>query len=311
MKFDLEREKVINKIKTILKTKKNPKIIFQAPEGLKLDVEKEAEEIGELLDIDIFIYGNSCFGACDIPNIEYDLLVHYGHEPLPYIEYNNVLFIPAYQIFSREEEQRIKKDIYEFIKVNDNVEIATTVQYKKILKEFNPKIVLGCRANLENRKNILFVGTGRFHPLLLSYKYKKDIFIYNPISYKFDKIETEESKKFIKKRISIVSKLFLNPPKKVGIVISTKPGQRRIKKFNEIKNLLRDSNINYILIEMNDISPEYLYYNVDCYIIVACPRIVLDDYIRYNKPIYTVEEFKMFLNNNFDYKLDEIQEEDF
>ncbi|MEO2117335.1 MAG: S-adenosyl-L-methionine--L-histidine 3-amino-3-carboxypropyltransferase, partial [Methanocaldococcus sp.] len=41
--FDLETERVIKEIENL--NKKNAKVVFQAPEGLKLKVEKEIEKI--------------------------------------------------------------------------------------------------------------------------------------------------------------------------------------------------------------------------------------------------------------------------
>ncbi len=310
--FNLEREKIINKILKL--NKKNPKILFQAPEGLKLMVSREMEEIEKELKNkgvggDLFLWLNSCYGACDIPNVDnIDLIIHYGHEPLDYIKYKNVIFIPAYHEFDEEEKKKILEDVERFYKVG--YKIVTTIQYKKLLKKFNPKVILGCRGEVEGEK-ILYVGTGRFHPLMLAYKYNKEILIYNPISKKLDKIGKEEIERFLKKRLSRVSKLLLNPPKKVGLILSTKPGQCRYKLLKEIEEELKKREIKYIKFLADNISPNLLFYDVDCYIIIACPRIVLDDFKLYDKDIYTVEEFKMFLNKSFDYKFDEVKEEDF
>ncbi|XRO76825.1 diphthamide biosynthesis enzyme Dph2 [Methanocaldococcus sp. 10A] len=322
--FDLETERVIKEIENL--NKKKPKVVFQAPEGLKLSVEKEIEKIKRYFkekgkEIEIYLWGNTCFGACDlidshVKNLNIDLIIHYGHEKLSYAEPEiKTLFIPAYHLFDKDEEEKILNDIKEFIEKHENegkkVELATTIQYKKLLKDFNPSIILGCRGEVKEGDIILFVGTGRFHPLMLAYKYHKEVFIYNPVSKCFDKIYEEEINKFIKKRISAISKLILNMPKKVGVVLSTKKGQFRKKVFDEIIKLLEKNNINYIPIIVDNISPDILFYDVDCYIIVACPRIVLDDYILYKKPIYTPEEFKLFIENSFEYKFDEIKESDF
>jgi len=318
--FDLETERVIKEIESL--NKNIPKVIFQAPEGLKLSVEKEIEKIKNYfkqknIEVEIYLWGNTCFGACDlidnhVKNLNVDLIIHYGHEKLSYANPEiKTLFIPAYHIFDKDEEEKILNDIKSFIEKHKNVTIATTIQYKRLLKDLNPNIILGCRGEVKEGDIILFVGTGRFHPLMLAYKYQKEVFIYNPISKCFDKISKEEIDKFIKKRILAVSKLLLNRPKKVGVVLSTKKGQCRKKVFDEIINLLKENNINYLPILVDNISPDILFYDVDCYIIVACPRIVLDDYILYKKPIYTPEEFKLFLKNSFKYKFDEIREDDF
>jgi len=329
--FNLETERVIKTIEEILnkkKTEKNNesvKVVFQAPEGLKLAVEKEIEKMEEYFkgeDVEFYLWGNSCFGACDliddhVEKLNIDLIVHYGHEKLIYATPKiKTLFIPAYHIFSREEKKDILNKLNEFIKRLEkegrHVSIATTIQYKELLKDLNPTIILGCRGNIKEGTVILYVGTGRFHPLMLSYKYQKEVFIFNPISKYFDKIAEEEIKRFIKKRIASISKLMLKHPKKVGVVLSTKKGQCRKNVFKEIINLLKDNDIPYLPILMDNISPELLFYDVDCYIIVACPRIVLDDHILYKKPIYTPEEFKLFLQNRLDkYQFDEIKESDF
>ena len=55
--FDLETERVIKEIENL--NKMNPKVVFQAPEGLKLSVEKEIEKIKQYFkqkNIEVEIY---------------------------------------------------------------------------------------------------------------------------------------------------------------------------------------------------------------------------------------------------------------
>ncbi len=69
--YDFEIEK-INKI--IEKT--NPKsILLQFPDGLK----PFAVKIANKINAEVFIWAGSCFGACDIPNANFDLLIQFGH----------------------------------------------------------------------------------------------------------------------------------------------------------------------------------------------------------------------------------------
>jgi 2-(3-amino-3-carboxypropyl)histidine synthase len=328
--WDLETERVISEIK-----RNNAKrILFQAPEGLKLSVEQEIDKIKKYLeeddeyknadaDLELILWGESCFGACDlcdidVKSLDVDLIIHYGHEELPYAKPEiPTVFIHAYYKPDGENLELIMKDIKKILnEYGDNILIATTIQFKKMLKEYNPAVILGCRANVgeetaKNMGNILFVGTGRFHPLMLAYKFKKPVNIYNPITGELSKITDDEIKKFIKKRIGAISKLLLNPPKKIGVVLSTKKGQCRINIFNNMLSLLKENNIEYIPIVLNNISPNYLIYNVDAYIICACPRIVLDDYLNYKKPLITPKEFEMYVKKDFEYEFDEILFDDF
>ena len=330
--WDLETERVINEIERT----GAERILFQAPEGLKLSIEREMEKIKKYFEdkkiienkednkkLELIIWGETCFGACDLCDVELkylniDLIIHYGHEELPYAKPEiPTVFIHAYYKPDGENLELIMKDIKKILnEYGDNILIATTIQFKKMLKEYNPAVILGCRANVgeetaKNMGNILFVGTGRFHPLMLAYKFKKPVNIYNPITGELSKITDDEIKKFIKKRIGAISKLLLNPPKKIGVVLSTKKGQCRINIFNNMLSLLKENNIEYIPIVLNNISPNYLIYNVDAYIICACPRIVLDDYLNYKKPLITPKEFEMYVKKDFEYEFDEILFDDF
>ena len=330
--WDLETERVINEIERT----GAERILFQAPEGLKLSIEREMEKIKKYFEdkkiienkednkkLELIIWGETCFGACDLCDVELkylniDLIIHYGHEELPYSKPEiPTIFVHAYYKPDEEHLKAIKDDIEEILKEYDeNTVIATTIQFKKMLKEYNPAVILGCRANIDEKKekeinNILYIGTGRFHPLMLSYKFKKPVDIYNPINRKLSRITDDEINKFIKKRIGAVSKLLLNPPKKIGVVLSTKKGQCRINVFNKMVELLKENDIDCIPIVLNNISPNYLIYNVDAYIICACPRIVLDDYLNYKKPLLTPKEFEMYIKKDFEYKFDEILFSDF
>ncbi|HIP34865.1 MAG TPA: S-adenosyl-L-methionine--L-histidine 3-amino-3-carboxypropyltransferase, partial [Methanothermococcus okinawensis] len=90
--WDLEKEKVIREILR----HKGKRILFQAPEGLKLNVEREIDSIKRYFkdrgwkDMEFIMWGGSAFGACDICDKEgkylnVDLIIHYGHEELPYV----------------------------------------------------------------------------------------------------------------------------------------------------------------------------------------------------------------------------------
>jgi len=73
MKYDLKLEK----IKEQVKGKK--KILIQLPSGLRtrfLEIVKAIRETGA----EPIIWAGSCYGACDLPNHNCDLLIHFGHE---------------------------------------------------------------------------------------------------------------------------------------------------------------------------------------------------------------------------------------
>ncbi|ABO35785.1 diphthamide biosynthesis protein [Methanococcus maripaludis C5] len=307
--WDLETDWVLNEIKT----RNARKVVLQAPEGLKRAVEKEIEFLKTKFDAELMIWGETCFGACDLCDEEVkilgtDLIIHYGHEELSYVHSEiPVVFVHAYF----KENEYFLEDVENILEKMENPTVTTTIQFKKALSKFNPVVILGCRAPVENAENVIFVGTGRFHPLMMAYKLKKTVKIYNPITREISEISDEEIKKLIKLRIGRVSKLLLNPPKKIGVVLSTKKGQCRLKSFENVIELLKKNNIEYIPIILNNLSQSYLFYKVDAYVICACPRIVMDDYQNYESTLITPEELRMYLSNDFEYKFDEILENNF
>ncbi len=79
MEYDLELEKVIDKIKT----KKAKRVLVQLPDGLKMQAVDIVDFIEEKTDAEVHLWSGSNYGGCDLPvlpkEMEYDLVVHFGH----------------------------------------------------------------------------------------------------------------------------------------------------------------------------------------------------------------------------------------
>lgn len=75
MDYDLEMEKAINEIKKA----KAKTVCIQLPDNLKKQATEIATELEEKTKATVLIWANTCFGACDIPQIEADLLIQWGH----------------------------------------------------------------------------------------------------------------------------------------------------------------------------------------------------------------------------------------
>jgi len=95
--------------------------------------------------------------------------------------------------------------------------------------------------------------------------------------------------KILKQRIISVEKL--KEAKKVGIIIDIKPGQ----KFGTpeyLLNKLKEAGKEVTMITMSELTPDKLmnFYYIDAFIELACPRIAIDDFAKYPKPILTFKE---------------------
>lgn len=187
------------------------------------------------------------------------------------------LFIPAYS--------KAKLDSMQIIGISkqlpNKIFIAYTVQYqqqaiqiRQILSKAH-KITgfvqtLGCfdpRVSKETQA-ILLIADGRFHAVSLAHRIRLPIYTYNMHElHKVSEQEVENLKK--QKKASYVNYLNAN---KVGILISTKPGQNRLKEALTLKSKLKNKMI-YFFIANNISAGEFENFNIDCWINTACPRL--------------------------------------
>ena len=79
IKYDLELEKAVEKIK---KEKANL-VCIQLPDGLKERATEISEYLEEKTNATIIIWLGSAWGSCDIPVIDVDLLIQWGHSDWP------------------------------------------------------------------------------------------------------------------------------------------------------------------------------------------------------------------------------------
>ncbi|MBI5149065.1 diphthamide synthesis protein [Candidatus Pacearchaeota archaeon] len=77
--YDLEIDKIVK----IIKKEKAKLVLLQFPDGLKPKATQVAEEIEKQTKATCIIWFGSCFGACDIPQVQHlkeiDLIIQFGH----------------------------------------------------------------------------------------------------------------------------------------------------------------------------------------------------------------------------------------
>lgn len=145
---------------------------------------------------------------------------------------------------------------------------------KKEITSFSQ--VLGCSFPKldKNTEAVLLVGSGKFHALSLAVNYTLPVFILQNNSVL--EISREEIAKFQQKQKSHFMK-YLNSDK-IGILISTKPGQQNLKKAFEFSDKL--SKISYLYIGNEINSSEFENFpEIECWVNTACPRLDMNNFI--------------------------------
>jgi len=177
----------------------------------------------------------------------------------------------------------IKLSKEQIAKLPKNIGLASTIQHLHKIKDIQSQIpdsliagqVLGCSADpcerIKDKVNaFLYIGTGKFHPVWIAIKTEKPVFCYNPDSKKLTTIEKKEIDAYNKKKMASLTKYLSSD--KIGILVSTKPGQNRM---DDAKKLAKNKEKDFYIFAFDTLS-EFDLENfpfIQCWVNTACPRI--------------------------------------
>lgn len=317
MTLDFEKEKLISE----LKKRKPKKVLVQLAEGIKQNAPEISEWI-EGLGIECIFSGETCWGACSVAVQEaqalgVDLIVHFGHAefikvnfPVLYIEVQDVLDLKpllnksldalknynkiglSYSIQHRHDIENIKKFYEEQGKQVMLSKKAGTNAYEGHITGCEYR---GLKAIQDDVDCFVIIGN-QFHSMGAVLAVKKPVILIDVYN---DDVRSMVGlrEKILKQRLFSIEKL--KEAKKVGIIVEIKPGQ----KFGSPRMLLeklRAAGKTAIVITMSELTPDKLmnFYNIDAFVELACPRIALDDFAKYPKPILTMKEALIALGEN-------------
>ena len=324
--YNMDLDRVISKINS--KDAKN--VGLQFPEGLKMQAIKIARKIESETDATVIISGDPCFGACDVSDYKMkgsvDLIVHYGHTPLPLKYEVPTIFVEA---FAKIDLKKDLEKCLDALKDYSKVALVTTTQHLHLLNEIRDYLedngkevvlgsskstrkgqVLGC--NFSSIKDLdaeifLFIGSGNFHPLGINLFSNTPVLALDPYNNELRRMD-EYADRILRIRFARITKA--RSAEKWGIIVSSKEGQYRMKLAKETKKLLEENGMEAYIILVDNVNPDVLlpYLELDAFVISACPRIAIDDSQMYKKPLLTPQELEIVLNKREweNYQLDEI-----
>jgi len=292
---------------------KPSKVLVQLPEGIKQNAFQIQTAI-ESLGIQCIFSGQTCWGGCSISpqearDVGADLIVHFGHAvfinsdfPILYIEVKDDLnlkpileksldHIKDYKTIGLSYSIQHKDDIPKVLKFYENHGKKIMLSQKRGHAAYEGHVV-GCEftglKTIQQDVDAFLVLGNNFHSMGAALAVEKPVIlldIYND--------EVKDMKgirdKILKQRIISIDKF--KDAKRVGIIQEIKPGQ----KFGSpslIMEELKKAQKKAILITMNELTPDKLsnFYGIDAFIILACPRIPIDDFAKYPKTIITYKE---------------------
>jgi len=69
----------ISKIVELVKSRNLKSILLQLPDGLKPKADSIIQDIKKECACNIYVWMDSCFGACDVPKVDVDEIIQIGH----------------------------------------------------------------------------------------------------------------------------------------------------------------------------------------------------------------------------------------
>ncbi len=318
-------------VSAFIKKRKARLVALQFPEGLLAQSREVIEELERQTGARFLVLGDPCYGACDV-NLDYaqyaDALVHFGHTEIPSLKAGEgILFVEVKADIDilpllAEAEKKLKR----------RVGLVTTAQHLDSIARVSDALVrdgfevevgkgdgrikrpgqlLGCNVSAARQVEplvdcFLFIGSGDFHPLAVAMCTDKAVVVLDPYMRAVRDVE-ELKEKILRQRHGAIARA--KDANSFGIIVSTKPGQKRMALAEEMMEMVESKGKKAMLIVVNNIDPDRLVgFNVDAYVSTACPRLAIDDYLRYRKPILTPPELEIVLGEREwpDYVFDEI-----
>jgi len=187
----------------------------------------------------------------------------------------------------------------EIKKLPSKIFLAYSLQYKSIAEKIKKQLlannikitrfqqVLGC-SKIDSKEPVLLIGEGRFHAI--------NLFLQTPALYilannQIKQVPREDIEKLKAIRKSALIK-FLGA-EKIGILVSTKPGQENLKEAIELRQKLKKKGKQaYIFLSNNIDITQFENFNIDSWVNTACSGISYDD-----PSIINYSEIKLLRNH--------------
>ncbi|MEM1680442.1 MAG: diphthamide biosynthesis enzyme Dph2 [Sulfolobales archaeon] len=325
--YTYDLDKIVREVRSI----NARKVLIQLPDGFKHYSIKLLEELTNTLrDVEFVVDANPTYGSCILnTNLisQYDLTIHFGHEPYPY-GYDaeiprKVLFADFLSTLTLNKEL-INRLITLLKSLNINkVAIYTVHQHKKnlgrlkeelrdasikILNNLDNAVVMGCWFNdvlrhVDVADGYVVVAGGLFHPLGVGIVTKGLKHVVQVDPYRGEvRLLDDVVWKYLRIRYS---KVMEASNAATWCLVHGVEGQFRSRVREELINALRARGLKYFEYRSSTINQETLRNidskDVEAYVITACPRIPIDDLQDFEKPVLTPGEAFMILKSISDY----------
>lgn len=320
--YDLDLDEVYRAVRS----RGAKRVLLQFPDGLRDYAARIAKLLEEQTGAEGVVSGEPCYGACDTPSASAmhaagaDMLVQFGHSPMPSVPVRDTLFVRAkYRMPIRPV---LEKAVRQERLAGKKVGFVTTAQYQHkldealaILKELGVEAlvgkgdlrialaaqILGCnytaaKAVEPEVASFFYLGSGDFHPLGLALETPKDVIVADPETGDV-RLMSGLRDRILRQRFAAIETAKRRGGKRFAVLVSTKAGQFRLKLAEQLKKRIEAKGGEAVIVQVDTLSPDNLQYfrHLDAWVNTACPRIATDDAAKYPVPMLTPPELEIVL----------------
>jgi 2-(3-amino-3-carboxypropyl)histidine synthase len=234
-----------------LKARGAHRVGLQFPEGLK---RQTSGYVGALREagFEVLVNGDPCYGACDLAldTLAYaDVLVHIGHAPVD--DQPGVIFEPWQVDFDIAVLENalpvLKGPVTGLVTTVQHVHLIPAMEQYLRSKGIDLRVaggsgrtphrgqVLGCcftTAKETRADEILFVGTGLFHPIGIALATGARVIALDPLTGTAQAVSGDA---LLRRRFAVIEKA--RGAETVGIIVSSKSGQMRMDLAHRLASL--------------------------------------------------------------------------
>jgi len=293
-------------------------VALQMPEGLKAHAQVVGRELEARTGARCVLIADPCYGACDVdrrfPDYA-DVLVQFGHADIPSMRAGpDVLFV---EVFMDLDVSALLPRALPLLR--GTVGLLTTVQHVRALDQVrewleahghpvligrgdsrivHPGQVLGCNISavepLKGRADsYLYLGSGNFHPLSVAIETDRPVVVIDPLMQEVRELG-ELRERILRQRHGAIVRA--SEARRFVVLVSTKVGQNRLDLAWELRDKLEAAGRTADVVVLEEFHPDRLLpFDADAFVSTACPRIAIDDYLRYPKPLLTPVEVDIVL----------------
>ena len=286
-------------------------LLIQSPLGLRA----VAAELAKILEAEGYVTvlsNSSCWGACDVAYHEadalgVDVILHLGHTPFLRRDKKPTIYIPCTYWDPSPILDMVPK-LADTLRGFGRVGLGASVQWITHVELLRRKLgelgvdtltheprmfareeaqVLGCDYTslkpLEEKVGAYLIIGSIFHALGMALLTEKPTYAADPTTQSIKEL-TETKKKILNQRYAQISRF--QRASRIGVIVSIKPGQKRTNIASLIAKILSNNGKEAYVISADEVN-EYLMleYGFDAYVNTACPRLSIEDQVRFPKPL--------------------------